>query len=192
MLVPLKTNNKQLHLFHSKSNHSKCQKWMFRFIDDCKNKFKFNFRMFQQSKSKLLNAADLLNQTKSQSDINASVLTRGLKSKLPEYTDEERAIIQLYQGEYYFYTHLLFFNFQFSIQISNILDDFRKVLSMERVSLKQDRSTACFEDGKIKIVKRHGKWNMFESRGSYLEPHEALFLMEIVCLIYIYIIYVYS
>lgn len=52
---------------------------------------------------------------------------------------------------------------------------------MERVALKHDRSVAKIEDGKIKLVKRQGKWEAFESTGMYLEPHEALFLMEIVC-----------
>lgn len=52
---------------------------------------------------------------------------------------------------------------------------------MERVALKHDRSIASFEDGKIKLVKRQGKWDGFESSGTYLEPHEALFMMEIVC-----------
>lgn len=52
---------------------------------------------------------------------------------------------------------------------------------MERVALKQDRSIASLEDGVIKLVKRQGKWDGFESTGSYLEPHEALFLMEVVC-----------
>lgn len=52
---------------------------------------------------------------------------------------------------------------------------------MERVALKHDRSIASLENGQIKIVKRQGKWDGFESTGSYLEPHEALFMMEMVC-----------
>lgn len=52
---------------------------------------------------------------------------------------------------------------------------------MERVALKHDRSIASLENGLIKIVKRQGKWDGFESTGSYLEPHEALFMMEMVC-----------
>lgn len=58
-------------------------------------------------------------------------------------------------------------------------DDLRKVLSMERISRKQDRSRACLEDGLIKIAKRMGKWSLF-GKSKYLLPHEALFLMEIV------------
>lgn len=51
---------------------------------------------------------------------------------------------------------------------------------MERVALKLDRSVASIEDGKIKLIKRQGKWDAFEPAGDYLEPHVALFLMEIV------------
>lgn len=54
---------------------------------------------------------------------------------------------------------------------------------MERVALKCDRSIASLDNGVIKVVKRQGKWDGFESTGSYLEPHEALFLMEMVSVI---------
>lgn len=50
---------------------------------------------------------------------------------------------------------------------------------MERISRKQDRSRACLENGQIRIVKRMGKWSLF-GKAKYLQPHEALFLMEIV------------
>lgn len=56
---------------------------------------------------------------------------------------------------------------------------------MERVSLKNDRSIAIIENEKIKIIKRQGKWDVFETFGSYLEPHVALFLIELVCNIYL-------
>lgn len=54
---------------------------------------------------------------------------------------------------------------------------------MERISRKQDRSRACLENGDIKIVKRMGKWSLF-GKSNYLQSHEALFLMEIVSVIY--------
>lgn len=54
---------------------------------------------------------------------------------------------------------------------------------MERVALRHERSIAIIEDGKIRLTKRQGKWDVFESAGQYLEPHVALFLMEIVCLV---------
>lgn len=63
----------------------------------------------------------------------------------------------------------------------NHLDDLRKVLSLERVVQKGSRSVASLENGVIKIIKRTGKWESFESTGTFLEPHEALFLMETVC-----------
>lgn len=62
----------------------------------------------------------------------------------------------------------------------NILDDLRMLLSMERIALKNERSTASIENGKIKIVRRQGKWDGLESSGSYLVPHEALYLVEMV------------
>lgn len=55
------------------------------------------------------------------------------------------------------------------------------MLSLERVALRNDRSIATIEDGKIKLIKRHGKWDVFETNGSYLEPHVALLLIELVC-----------
>lgn len=60
------------------------------------------------------------------------------------------------------------------------LDDLRKVLSLERITLKGSRSVALLENGVIKIVKRTGKWDGYESTGTILEPHEALFLIETV------------
>lgn len=66
-----------------------------------------------------------------------------------------------------------------SYKYFSFVDDLRKVLSMERISRKQDRSRACLENGNIKIVKRTGKWSLF-GKAKYLQPHEALFLMEIV------------
>lgn len=50
---------------------------------------------------------------------------------------------------------------------------------MERISKKSARSTANIENGKIKIIKRIGKWSGIDAHD-YLQPHEALFLMEIV------------
>lgn len=66
-------------------------------------------------------------------------------------------------------------------QFFETLDDLRKVLSLERVLQKGSRSVASLENGIIRIVKRTGKWEGFESTGTLLEPHEALFLMETVC-----------
>lgn len=63
----------------------------------------------------------------------------------------------------------------------HISDDLGKVLALERVTLKGSRSIASLENGRIKIIKRTGKWDGFESTGALLEPHEALFLMEVVC-----------
>lgn len=63
----------------------------------------------------------------------------------------------------------------------NILDDLRKMLSLERVSPKGSRSVASLENGIIKIIRRTGKWDGLESTGTFLEPHEALFLIELVC-----------
>lgn len=60
------------------------------------------------------------------------------------------------------------------------LDSLAKLLSTERVSRRIDRSEAVFEDGKIKILKRRGKWGPIGT-PNYLQPHEACFLMEIVC-----------
>lgn len=54
------------------------------------------------------------------------------------------------------------------------------MLSLERVVQKGSRSVASLENGIIRIVKRTGKWEGFESTGTLLEPHEALFLMETV------------
>lgn len=53
---------------------------------------------------------------------------------------------------------------------------------MERVALQNERSTAIIEDGRIKVTKRVGKWDAFELSGQYLEPHVALFYMELVCI----------
>lgn len=58
-------------------------------------------------------------------------------------------------------------------------DDLRKVLSVERLSKRNARSIAIFEEGKIKITKRVGKATLVGVHD-YLEPHEALFLMEVV------------
>lgn len=52
---------------------------------------------------------------------------------------------------------------------------------MERIASQNERSSAIIEDGKIKMTKRLGKWDAFESSGQYLEPHVALFYMELVC-----------
>lgn len=62
-----------------------------------------------------------------------------------------------------------------------VTDNLWKVLSLERISLQNERSTAIIENGKIKMTKRLGKWDVFETSGQYLEPHVALFYMEIVC-----------
>lgn len=58
-------------------------------------------------------------------------------------------------------------------------DDLRKVLSIERISKRNTRSIAILKDGKIKITKRVGKLTLVGVHD-YLEPHEALFLMEVV------------
>lgn len=65
-------------------------------------------------------------------------------------------------------------------KLSTIPDDLRMLLSMERLALKNERSIAFIENGKIKIIRRQGKWDGFESNRSYLEPHEALYLIEMV------------
>lgn len=58
------------------------------------------------------------------------------------------------------------------------------MLSLERVAPEGTRSIASLENGIIKIIKRTGKWEGFESTGNFLEPHEALFLIETVCELY--------
>ncbi|XP_055325075.1 uncharacterized protein LOC129579243 [Sitodiplosis mosellana] len=104
---------------------------------------------------KLLNGTELIAQRKLFDEIDGEYLVRGEKATFPINTEEERTIIKSYQ------------------------DDLRKVLSMERVALQNERSTAVIEDGKIKVTKRQGKWDVFESSGQYLEPHVALFYMEL-------------
>lgn len=140
----------------------------------------------EESKIQLLNAKELIAQTNLYHDIDPGILIRGLKSKYPQNTDEELAIIKSYQGKTstipdYGNSNGNIFPCNFIKRKSNILDDLRKMLSMERVALKHDRSIASLENGLIRIVKRQGKWDGFESTGTYLEPHEALFMMEMVC-----------
>lgn len=50
------------------------------------------------SEIKLLNARELIAQTNLYNEIEPGILVRGLKSKYPQNTDEERAIIKSYQG----------------------------------------------------------------------------------------------
>lgn len=139
--------------------------------------------MTMETKIKLLNARELMTKTNLHNEIEAAVLVRGTKATFPDNTDEERATIKSYQGT---------FNNEILLAIEqkqknqcqrflNNLDDLRKVLSLERVVQKGSRSVAAFENGIIKIIKRTGKWESFESTGTFLEPHEALFLMETVC-----------
>lgn len=58
-------------------------------------------------------------------------------------------------------------------------DDLRRLISMERIARRSDRSTAHIENGSLKIVRRVGKWKLFGSSDS-LKWHEALYLMEMV------------
>lgn len=143
--------------------------------------------MSGESQIRLLNAKELIAQTNLHNEIDPSVLVRGLKAKYPKNTDEERATIKSYHGR----TIFLMINCNMKhfeglkkiLNVNNISDDLRKVLEMERVALKCDRSIATLDNGVIKVVKRQGKWDSFESTGSYLEAHEALFLMEMVSVI---------
>lgn len=50
------------------------------------------------TKSKLLNARELIAVTNLQNEIEATVLVRGVKATHPSNTDEERATIESYQG----------------------------------------------------------------------------------------------
>lgn len=54
--------------------------------------------MSNEKKIKLLNARELIAVTQLHSEIEATVLVRGLKSKFPKHADEERATIKSYQG----------------------------------------------------------------------------------------------
>lgn len=54
--------------------------------------------MSSVTKSKLLNAKELIAITNLQNEIEATVLVRGLKATYPNNTDEERATITSYQG----------------------------------------------------------------------------------------------
>lgn len=137
--------------------------------------------MSSQSTRKLLSARELIAQTNLHNEIDPSVLVRGLKLKFPQYTDEERATVKSYQGIVDPNEKEIKINVLVIKQSKQFSDDLRKVLSLERIALKNDRSIASIENDVIKIVKRQGKWDGFESTGSVLEPHEALFLMEIVC-----------
>lgn len=141
--------------------------------------------MSNETNSKLLNARELIAVTNLQNEIEATVLVRGSKATLPNNTDEERATIKSYQGT--LNQLILAYDKNKTKWIAknfeqfNILDDLRKVLSLERVVQKGSRSVASLENGVIKIIKRTGKWEGFESTGTFLEPHEALFLIETVC-----------
>lgn len=55
--------------------------------------------MTMETKSKLLNARELMAITNLHNEIEATVLVRGLKATLPDNTDEERATIKSYQGK---------------------------------------------------------------------------------------------
>lgn len=48
--------------------------------------------------NKLLDARELIAVSNLQNEIEATVLVRGLKSKYPKHTDEERATVKSYQG----------------------------------------------------------------------------------------------
>lgn len=54
--------------------------------------------MSDESNIKLLNATELIAQTNLFHEIDPGILIRGLKSKYPRNTDEERAIVKSYQG----------------------------------------------------------------------------------------------
>lgn len=58
-------------------------------------------------------------------------------------------------------------------------DDLRRLISVEKVCPKTDRSTAEIVDGRVKLTKKVGKWNHL-SAGNILEFHEALYLIEMV------------
>ncbi|XP_031620760.1 uncharacterized protein LOC116339184 isoform X2 [Contarinia nasturtii] len=111
--------------------------------------------MTEKPPIKLLSAAELIEKVNLYETIEADILIRGLKASFPKNTDEERAAIKSYQ------------------------DDLRKVLSMERIAIRHERSTAVIEYGKIRLTKKQGRWDIFQSSGQYLEPHLALFLIEI-------------
>lgn len=55
--------------------------------------------MSQQATIKLLSAQELIAQTNLHNEIEPSILVRGLKSKFPKNTDEERATVKSYLGK---------------------------------------------------------------------------------------------
>lgn len=59
--------------------------------------------MSHESNFKLLNARELIAQTNLFHQIDPGILIRGLKSKYPQNTDEERAIVNSYQGKLEFH-----------------------------------------------------------------------------------------
>lgn len=66
------------------------------------------------------------------------------------------------------------------MQFFFIPDDLKKLISTERVARNNDRSQAVLcSDGQIIVERKTGKWNLF-GKLNYLEPHEALYLMEMV------------
>lgn len=119
---------------------------------------------------------ELLRATDSFHEVESKILNHGPKSKFPLGTPAEAAAIKSYQGSR---------TETFDVFVARILcrslfsDDFRRVISMERIAKRSFRSTAHIEDGLVKIVKRVGKWKKIGS-SNLLKWHEALFLMEMV------------
>lgn len=142
------------------------------FIQKIRKLIPFNSISFD-SVDELLTAVDSINETESK------ICSRGTKLKFPLGTAEEAATIQSYQGNHYpIYLRLTDF------LRSDIPDDLRHLISMERIAKRSARSIAHIENGLVKIVRRMGKWKHF-GLTNYLKWHEALYLMEVVSFLYL-------
>lgn len=110
-------------------------------------------------------------------ELESKILNHGSKLKFPLGTPEEAATIKSYQGKRKCQDFVC--RMSHATNILRLADDLRRLISMERIARRSDRSTAHIENGSLKIVQRVGKWKLFGSSDS-LKWHEALYLMEMV------------
>lgn len=131
-------------------------------------------------------AKDLIDNVSKANNIEPRILQRGLKKKFSENPEEESLIIKSYQGkpssvEMKWKEMKVSWNCRCSCFSNTFSDDLFRLISSERIARAIDRSQADLcDDGKIIVTRRTGKWYSFGT-ANCLDPHEALYLIEMVC-----------